>query len=94
MSVAERGQIFGEEIMLVVKWSNKNKVRTELLSIVRDIIKAHNWTQTVAADMLELDQPKISSIENLKTKGFSAERIFMLLSLLDCEVEITVKRNY
>ena len=79
--------------MFVTKWSDKNKARAELLSVIKDIIKANNWTQAKAANVLKLDQPKVSSIENLKTKGFSLERMFMLLSMLDHEVEITVKKT-
>lgn len=78
--------------MFTTKWSDKNKTRTELLSVIKDIIKAHNWTQAHAGSVLKLDQPKVSSIENLKTKGFSLERMFMLLSLLDYDVEITVRK--
>ncbi|APR99034.1 helix-turn-helix domain-containing protein [Wolbachia endosymbiont of Folsomia candida] len=72
--------------------ANGNNVKTEMLSIVRNIIKANGWTQKKAADVLKIDQPKVSAIVNLKTKGFSLDRIFMFLSLLGYEVEITVKK--
>ncbi|APR98708.1 helix-turn-helix domain-containing protein [Wolbachia endosymbiont of Folsomia candida] len=79
--------------MFVTKWSDKNKARAELLSVIKGIIKANNWTQAKAANVLKLDQPKISLIKNLKVKEFSLERIFLLLSRLNCEVEIMVKRK-
>ncbi|APR98597.1 helix-turn-helix domain-containing protein [Wolbachia endosymbiont of Folsomia candida] len=72
--------------------ANSNNVKTEILSIIKNAIEESCCTQQEAANVLELDQPKVSSIKNLKTKGFSLERMFMLLSKLDYDVEITVRK--
>lgn len=73
--------------------ANDNNIKIELLSIIKSAIEEKNWKQREAANVLKLDQPKVSSIVNLKTKGFSLERMFMILSKLDYDVEITVKKN-
>lgn len=72
--------------------ANGNNVKIELLNIIKSVIEENNWTQQEAANLLKLDQPKVSSIVNLKTRGFSVERILKLVSMLNHEVEITVKK--
>ncbi|APR97837.1 helix-turn-helix domain-containing protein [Wolbachia endosymbiont of Folsomia candida] len=71
----------------------RTNFKTELFNIIKSVIEENNWTQQEAANVLKLDQPKVSSIVNLKTKGFSVEKIFTLLSRLNCDVEIMVKRR-
>ena len=79
--------------MFVIKWSNKNNVRTELLNIIKSTIKTNNWKQAKAGNVLQLSQPKISLIKSLKVSEFSLEKILVLLSRLKCEVKITVNRR-
>ncbi|APR98619.1 helix-turn-helix domain-containing protein [Wolbachia endosymbiont of Folsomia candida] len=70
-----------------------NNAKTELLNLIKSVIEEKNWKQREAANVLKLDQPKVSSIVNLKAKRFSLEKIFTLLSRLDHEIEITVKKT-
>ncbi|MEI6232075.1 MAG: helix-turn-helix transcriptional regulator [Planctomycetota bacterium] len=57
---------------------------------IRRTIKARRLTQTQAADLLGLDQPKVSAIINGHLDGFSTERLMRFLNDLGCDVQISV----
>jgi predicted XRE-type DNA-binding protein len=58
--------------------------------IVR-IIRVRRLTQTAAAKILGLSQPKISALLNGQFQGYSQERLIWLLNRLGCDVQIVVK---
>lgn len=63
-----------------------------LLSIqIHDIIKRRHLTQAQAAELLGIDQPKVSALIRGRLKGFSMERLFHFLNLLGRDVQIVVK---
>jgi predicted XRE-type DNA-binding protein len=55
-------------------------------------IRAQRLTQTRAARLLGIDQPKISRLLRGQLSGFSAERLMHFLTLLGRDIEIVVKR--
>lgn len=63
-----------------------------LLSIqTHDIIKRRHLTQAQTAELLGIDQPKVSALIRGRLKGFSMERLFHFLNLLGRDVQIVVK---
>jgi predicted XRE-type DNA-binding protein len=48
-------------------------------------------TQAKAAEILGIDQPKVSALVRGKLSGFSLERIIHFLNLLGRDVQIVVK---
>jgi predicted XRE-type DNA-binding protein len=58
---------------------------------VSEAIRARRLTQTQAACLLRIDQPKISRLLRGQLSGFSTERLMHFLTLLGRDVEITVK---
>jgi predicted XRE-type DNA-binding protein len=65
--------------------------KAKLADQVCKVIDARGLTQTKAAELMGLDQPKISALMRGKLKGFSAERLFRCLNDLGHEVEITIR---
>lgn len=57
------------------------------------IIEERGLTQTQAAQVLRITQPKVSLLTRGRLAGFSMERLVRFLLLLDCDVEITVRRQ-
>jgi predicted XRE-type DNA-binding protein len=57
---------------------------------IRRTIEARKLTQAQAAQLLGLDQPKVSSIVNGRLDGFSTGRLMRFLTDLGCDVKITV----
>lgn len=57
------------------------------------IIEDRGLTQTQAAQLLGVTQPKVSLLARGRLAGFSMERLVRFLLSLQCDVEITVKRK-
>ena len=65
--------------------------KAQLAHRICQVIAARGLTQNKAAEILSLDQPKISALMRGKLNGFSAERLFRCLNDLGQEVEITIR---
>jgi predicted XRE-type DNA-binding protein len=65
--------------------------KAELTRQIIDIIGKRNMTQAKAAEILGIDQPKVSALVRGKLSGFSLERIIHFLNLLGRDVQIVVK---
>jgi predicted XRE-type DNA-binding protein len=66
-------------------------VKAELARRISGIITTQQMTQTEAARVLGIDQPKVSALINGKLAGFSTARLFRFLNALGQDVEILVK---
>ena len=49
--------------------------------------------QMAAAERLGINQPKVSALRNYKLEGFSVERLMTLLTTLDQDVEIVIRKK-
>jgi predicted XRE-type DNA-binding protein len=65
--------------------------KAELAHKITKIIERRRLTQAEAAELLEVDQPKISALRRGKLTGFSLDRLVRFLVLLGSNVEIVVK---
>ncbi len=65
--------------------------RAELARQILNIIARRRLTQAQAAELLGIDQPKVSALSRGKLSGFSMERLFHFLNALGRDVQITVK---
>jgi predicted XRE-type DNA-binding protein len=66
-------------------------VKAELARKINGIIRSRRLSQLQAAQLLRVDQPKISALMNGKLSGYSIERLFRLLTILGQDVRIAVK---
>ena len=55
------------------------------------LIARRGLTQTAAAEVLQIDQPKVSPLVRRRLAGFSLARLVRFLVLLGSDVEIVVK---
>lgn len=69
------------------------QTKLRLAFLLNEALKERRLTQTAAASALDLGQPKVSALLNYKLDGFSVERLMTLLTALDRDVEILVKRK-
>jgi predicted XRE-type DNA-binding protein len=65
--------------------------KADLAIRISEAIRARRLTQTRAAHILKIDQPKISRLLRGQLSGFSTERLMHFLTLLGRDVEIAVK---
>ena len=76
---------------MVIVGPEEYLVKAELAIQISKLIKKRKLTQIDAAKLLGLDQPKISALNRGRLSGFSVERLFKLLSILDQDIEIVIK---
>jgi predicted XRE-type DNA-binding protein len=65
--------------------------KAELVQRIADIIAERKLTQTRAAKVLGIDQPKVSALLRGKLDGFSTDRLFRFLNALGRDVEIVIR---
>jgi len=65
--------------------------KAELTTQIVAEIQRRRLTQSRAAEILGIDQPKISALNQGKLSGFSVERLMRFLLLLGRDIEIVVK---
>lgn len=81
------GNIFAD---LGLKDADTLMAKSLLAIHIKRAIKARRLTQAAAADILGLDQPKVSAIISGHLEGFSTDRLLRFLNELGCDVQISV----
>lgn len=66
-------------------------VKAELARKIGALIEKRRLTQAAAAEVLQIDQPKVSALVRGRLAGFSLDRLVRFLVLLGSDVEIVVK---
>ncbi len=66
-------------------------VKAELARKISEIIATQKLTQVQAAEILGIDQPKVSLLIRGRLSGFSTDRLISYLNSLGSDVEITIK---
>jgi len=67
--------------------------KAELARKVGSIIKHRHLTQIAAADLLGIDQPKVSRLLHGQLKEFSMTKLLDFMLKLDRDVEIRIKKH-
>jgi len=84
------GNVFAD---LGLPRAEEKQTQVRLAVAINQIIKDRRLSQTDAAAMLEINQPKISALANYQLEGFSVERLMRFLNALGRDVEIVVRRK-
>ena len=66
-------------------------VKADLAIEVARILEERNLTQAEAAEIMGVDQPKVSALVRGRIAGFSLERLYRFLNALGRDVEIVVR---
>jgi predicted XRE-type DNA-binding protein len=67
--------------------------KAELARAISLIIQERGLTQQQAADILGIDQPKVSAITRGRLADFSLDRLLTLVNRLGMDIEINVSSN-
>jgi predicted XRE-type DNA-binding protein len=86
--VKSSGNVFAD---LDVKNPEEALAKAQLVSQINKIVKQKRLTQERIAEMLGIDQPKVSSLINGKLSGFSTDRLIRFLNALGRDVDIIVR---
>ena len=66
-------------------------IKAQLVGKIAEIIKRKGLTQTQAAELLGMPQPKLSNLLRGRFRGFSERRLMDCLTKLGRDVQIVVK---
>jgi predicted XRE-type DNA-binding protein len=73
--------------------AEERQTKLRLAHALNQIVKRRRLTQAAAAKLLGINQPKVSALANYKLEGFSIERLMTLLTTLDRDVDIVIKKK-
>ena len=65
--------------------------KAELANQICTVIQERNLTQVEAAEILGINQPKVSALTRGNLDGFSSDRLFKFLNLLGQDIEIIIR---
>jgi predicted XRE-type DNA-binding protein len=71
----------------------ERQAKLRLAYALNQVLEARKLSQADAARVLGVTQPKVSALRNYKLAGFSVERLMNLLTALDQDVEIVIRRK-
>ncbi len=83
------GNVFAD---LGLPRAEERLTQVRLAVAIHQIIQERRLSQTAAAELLGISQPKISALVNYQLEGFSVERLLRFLNALGRDVEIVVRR--
>jgi len=84
------GNVFAD---LGLPRAEEKQTQVWLVVAINQAIKERHLSQTEAANLLNISQPKISALANYQLGGFSVERLMHFLNALGRDVEIVVRRK-
>lgn len=67
--------------------------KLRLAYALNQVLDAGKFSQAEAAKVLGVTQPKVSALRNYKLSGFSVERLMNLLTAVDQDIEIVIRRK-
>ena len=84
------GNVFAD---LGVEAPEEALAKAKLAAQLSKIISGRRLTQVAAAQLLGIDQPKVSALLRGRLTSFSTERLIRFLNLLGRDVEIVVRQR-
>ena len=71
----------------------ERQARLRLAHALNHVLEARKLSQADAAKVLGITQPRVAALGHYKLTGFSVERLMNLLTALDQDVEIVIRRK-
>ena len=72
----------------------ERQAKLRLAYALNQVLEARKLSQADAAKVLGVAQPKVSALRHYKLAGFSVERLMNLLTALDQDVEIVIRKHH
>jgi predicted XRE-type DNA-binding protein len=73
--------------------AEERQTKLRLAFALNRLIEERRLTQAASAELLGVNQPKVSALLNYKLDGFSVERLMTFLTALDRDVQIVIKKK-
>ena len=73
--------------------ATERQAKLRLAYALNQILHTRQLSQADAAKVLGVTQPKVSALRHYKLAGFSVERLMNLLTALDQDIDIVIRRK-
>ena len=73
--------------------ADERQTKLRLAYELNELLVERDLTQQQAGRLLGLSQPKVSALGQYKLDGFSVERLMTLLTALDRDIEIVIRKK-
>ena len=86
--VRSSGNVFAD---LGLADSGERQTKVRLAVAINDVVERRGLSQEKAAELLGINQPKVSALSKYRLEGFSVERLMRFLTCLNQDVEIVIR---
>jgi predicted XRE-type DNA-binding protein len=73
--------------------AGERQTKVRLTMAINDILRRRGYSQAKAAEVLGVNQPKVSALSKYRLDGFSVERLLRFLTLLNQDIEIVIRNH-
>jgi predicted XRE-type DNA-binding protein len=88
--VRSSGNIFAD---LGFADAGERQTKVRLAIAINQVLQRRGLSQGEAADLLGINQPKVSALSKYRLEGFSVERLMRFLTSLNQDVEIIIRNR-
>jgi predicted XRE-type DNA-binding protein len=86
--VRSSGNVFAD---LGFPYAAERQTKVRLATAINEVLARRALSQAKAAELLKINQPKVSALSKYRLQGFSVERLMRFLTLLNQDVEIIIR---
>jgi predicted XRE-type DNA-binding protein len=73
--------------------AGERQTKVRLAIAINDVLHRRGLSQGKAAELLGINQPKVSTLSKYRLEGFSVERLMRFLTSLNQDVEIIIRNR-
>ena len=73
--------------------AGERQTKVRLVMAINGVLQRRGLSQGKAAELLGINQPKISALAKYRLEGFSVERLMRFLTSLNQDVEIIIRNK-
>ena len=84
------GDVFAD---IGLELTEEDRLKIQIAQTIVVAINERNLTQVEAAEIMGIDQPKVSALMRGKLEGFSLQRLLNLVTALGRDVDIRIRRS-
>ncbi|MFN0171427.1 MAG: helix-turn-helix domain-containing protein [Bryobacteraceae bacterium] len=86
--VQSSGNVFTD---LGFRDAGERQTKVRLAVAINELLRRRGLSQQKAAELLAVNQPKVSALSKYRLDGFSVERLMRFLTLLNQDIEIVIR---
>ncbi|HTE42269.1 MAG TPA: helix-turn-helix transcriptional regulator [Steroidobacteraceae bacterium] len=71
--------------------ADERQTKVQLAVAINRELTTKGWSQAAAAEVLGINQPKVSALQKYRLEGFSVERLMTFITSLGNDIDISIK---